>query len=78
MKYNCVPCKMRGMDKPAYTLTKYNGYEISVCQECANALHPENAILRTMIRSCLDSILQDELIKTYFCKDCWTGGEVDA
>jgi len=57
---------MRGIDRSAYTLTKYNEYEISVCQECLNVLHPENAILKVMIRSCLDSILQDELIKSYY------------
>lgn len=60
MKYNCVLCKIHGIDKKAEILTKFAGYEISVCQECANKIHPENMILKEIIRNCLDQTLRDE------------------
>ena len=80
MKYNCVLCKTRGIDKKAETLTKFAGYEISVCQECANKIHPENMILKEIIRNCLDQTLRDELLMEWKNKvtknDITKAGEV--
>lgn len=61
MKYNCIICKMQGVDRKAVTLTRYNGYEISVCQEHTDAIHPEYMVLKNVIRATLDSLLADEL-----------------